>query len=55
MESTKWLQARLIPNGWLYMNYFLWMGFIVTLTYCVTYKDVSHFSNAEDIRIFRMN
>ena len=38
-----------------YMKYFLRMGFIVTLIHCVTYKDVSHFSNSEDIWIFCVN
>ena len=37
------------------MNHFLWMGFIVTLIHCVTYKDVFHFLNSEDFWIFRVN
>ena len=37
------------------MKYFLWMGFIVTRIHCVSYGDVSHFSNSEDIWIFRVN
>ena len=37
------------------MKYFLWIGFIVTLIHCVTYKEFSHFSNSEDIWIFRVN
>ena len=37
------------------MKYFLWIGFIITFIHCVTYKYVSHFSNSEDIWIFRVN
>ena len=37
------------------MKNFLCMDFIVTLSHCVTYKDVSHFSKSKHIWSFRVN